>query len=54
MQETDFETFIIILKKLSEFFFFADVEKTIEEKFSSLQEFMGLDDRIKVKNSQFQ
>lgn len=48
MQETDFETFIMILKKLSEFFFFNDIEKTMEEKFSSLQEFMGLDDRIKV------
>lgn len=48
MHESDFNSFVKILKKLSEFFYFHDLEKSVDEKFTELLIFMEIDDRIKV------
>jgi len=47
--EADFENFNRILKKLSEYFYYNELEKTPEEKFVDLLIYIGLDDRIKVQ-----
>lgn len=48
LHESDFNSFVKILKKLSEFFYFHDLEKSVDEKFTELLIFMEIDDRIKV------
>lgn len=48
LQESDFDSFVKILKRLSDFFYFNELEKSIEAKFVDLLIYMNLDDRIKV------
>ena len=48
LQESDFDSFVKILKRLSDFFYFNELEKSIDAKFVDLMIYMNLDDRIKV------